>query len=633
MDMNNNTSTTTSYRPHGITPLPKDLGFRLLRYFTIVSSLAIFAILLLVGFGLDTVLRNSVIEEAELDAMRVSAVMRDHEKNTLIQYDSKELPVLALETSDIPALDARLRLFLAPFDIVKIKIYDLNKRIIYSTDPTIIGNLDPDNKKLAVALSGIPISKLESKDLVWDLVEEQRPDIDLVEAYIPVYENNRVIGCFEIYQDVTSNLNSAKMTLVRSVIILLVTLIGVFGSLWALMRYAARTIKQRTIALHESKIRYQALAEISPVGIIQTDTVGNCLYVNECWCELTGIDALQAMGRGWTKNLRPDHHDRIINDWFQTTWIDTPFKGEYCFVKPDKQEAWVYVQAVAEVDRYDQVTGYVGTITDITERKNAERMIQQQSVILEQTVRERTYELAAAKDRAEASNRAKSTFLANMSHELRTPLHGILSFADFGTEQINKVESKILLDYFQRIRSSGQTLLSLLNDLLDLAKLESGTMTFELKKTNLSKLIGTVAEEFTTLTSKREVNIHYSEPTFNTTINLDPEKMKQVFRNLLSNAVKFSTQGGEIDVNMKRHNGSILVSISDHGPGIPEDELLTIFEKFVQSSKTRTGAGGTGLGLSICRQILAAQNGTIWAENRSSGGAIFTVGIPISPES
>lgn len=628
--MNNIDSTTTPYKQNIFTPHPKDTGFRLLRYFTIVSLLAIFAILLLVGFGLETVLRNAVIEEAELDAIRLSAIMRDFEKDTLIQHDSEELTILALNANDIPDLDARLRSFLSPFDIVKIKIYDHDKRIIYSTDPKIIGNLDPDNKKLAIALAGAPVSKLESKDLVYDLVEEQRPDIDLVEAYIPIYDRNRVLGCFEIYQDVTKNMHNAKLTLIRSVAILFVTLLGVFGSLWALMCFAARTITQRTVALHESKIRFQALAEISPVGIIQTDAVGNCLYVNECWCELSGINAKQAKGKGWTKNLHPDHHDRIFNDWFHATKVGTHFKGEYCFVTPDGQETWVFGQAVAEVDHENQVTGYVGTITDITERKKAEYTIQRQSEILEHTVQERTAELAAAKERAEASNQAKSVFLANMSHELRTPLHGILSFADFGVEQINNAKSDVILDYFQRIRNSGHTLLSLLNDLLDLAKLESGTMTFELKQTNLSKLICSVVEEFTTLASKRKVKIQYSEPKFNATNNLDPDKMKQVFRNLLSNAIKFSPNGGEIDVNMIRRNGAILVTISDHGPGIPEDELSVIFEKFVQSNKTKTGAGGTGLGLSICRQILAAQNGTIWAENRPSGGATFLVEIPIT---
>lgn len=610
-------------------PRSGDMGFRLLRYFSIVSFIAVVAILLLAGFGLDAVLSQSVIEGAELEAVRMASVLRDFEMETLIHDNGAGGQRLSLDTQELPKLDDRMHAFLAPFDILKIKIYDIDTTIIYSTDASIIGQHDPHNAKLLLSLSGQPASKLESKDLVWDLENEQRPDIDLVETYVAIRgRGNAVLGSFEIYKDVTPELITARQTLVRSVGILLGTLIVVFSSLWIMMRFAARTIYQRTVALRESQQRYHTLAEISPVGIIKTDAIGNCTYVNERWSELAGLPASNAMQKGWTKCLHEEDRDRIYHDWFQTDNQEAHFRGEYRFCSPDGSTRWVFGQAVAERSDRGEVTGYVGTVTDITERKKAEETVRRHSEILEQTVKERTAELEAAKEKAEASSRAKSAFLANMSHELRTPLHGILSFAEFGAEQYKNVAPDILEEYFHRIRTSGKTLLTLLNNLLDLAKLESGTMMFERNKTEFSELVRMVTDEFIALAAERDLKVTFNHPPSAVFCEIDPERMKQVVRNLLSNAVKFSPAQGEIVIELASVNGSVQLSVCDQGPGIPVDELESIFDKFVQSSKTKTGAGGTGLGLSICRQIVFAHGGSIWAENNPASGARLTLMLP-----
>jgi len=229
----------------------------------------------------------------------------------------------------------------------------------------------------------------------------------------------------------------------------------------------------------------------------------------------------------------------------------------------------------------------------------------------------------------EEANRLKSEFLANMSHELRTPLHSILSFASFGIKKRATAQPEKLLDYFERIRASGKTLLALLNNLLDLSKLESGRIVFELKPANLDMLVDSVAEELKSLASERNLAIYVSEPSVNGEIVCDAEKIKQVLRNLLSNAIKFSPEGGTIDVTTCYRDGSVAVSVHNQGSEVPEDELEDIFEKFAQSTETKTGAGGTGLGLAICREIIAAHKGSIWAENKSDGGVVFSFEIPI----
>lgn len=247
-------------------------------------------------------------------------------------------------------------------------------------------------------------------------------------------------------------------------------------------------------------------------------------------------------------------------------------------------------------------------------------------------LKERTIDLQEAKKMAEAANDAKSTFLSNVSHELRTPMQGILSFASFGIKKHATANPDKILDYFQKIRQSGETLLTLLNDLLDLAKLESGKIAFKFRPANLSSLIDIVREEHNLLALEHNLTVRCEHLEANEKITLDADKIRQVLRNLLSNAIKFSPEGGTIDVTSFKKADSIVVSIRDKGAGIPGNELESIFDKFVQSSKNKASAGGTGLGLPICREIIAAHKGRIWAENNPDIGANLSFEIPLSLE-
>lgn len=238
-------------------------------------------------------------------------------------------------------------------------------------------------------------------------------------------------------------------------------------------------------------------------------------------------------------------------------------------------------------------------------------------------------DLREAKKNAENANAAKSEFLANMSHELRTPLHGILSFAGFGIREADNGSREDFLDYFQKIDQSGRSLLLLLNDLLDLSKLEAGKVSFEFIVDDLSLLVFQTVDEFSSLASEKNIKIEYKNPENSSPVLHDPNRITQVFRNLMSNALKFSPEHGIVQVCLSEPSSVVRFSVTDQGIGIPEDELEAVFDKFIQSRKTRTGAGGTGLGLSICREIINAHKGRIWAENNAKSGSIFSFELPI----
>lgn len=237
--------------------------------------------------------------------------------------------------------------------------------------------------------------------------------------------------------------------------------------------------------------------------------------------------------------------------------------------------------------------------------------------------------LQQERDRALEGVRVKNEFLANMSHELRTPLHGILSFANLGLKRVDTADSERLRNYFTKILNSGDSLLTLLNDLLDLAKLEAGKMTFSFQPYDLRILSSMVADEFDAGYSERSLSLHFTPPPAPAIALVDHKRFQQVLRNLLSNAGKFSPPGGTITLRLCCSETAIRLLVQDQGPGIPPNELETIFDKFTQSSLTRTGAGGTGLGLAICREIVAAHHGGIRAENAPEGGAVLTVELPI----
>ncbi|MGV6850688.1 MAG: ATP-binding protein, partial [bacterium] len=265
----------------------------------------------------------------------------------------------------------------------------------------------------------------------------------------------------------------------------------------------------------------------------------------------------------------------------------------------------------------------------LKQSRNAEQQVRSDRDLLQEEILLRTQDLQIAKENAEAANRAKTQFLANISHELRSPMHAILSFSDLGVKKLEKVPLEKLGKYFNQIYESGNRLLRLLNNLLDLSKLESGHMEINFEKVDIRSIAESCAIEQGSMLATKQLSVEVGEPMASVSLQADKVLIRQVFNNLLSNAIKFSPQGGEIEISfgmfclIGEHRDSMLIRVSDQGEGVPPAELEAIFDKYVQSSRVHSVSEGTGLGLAICREIIKAHDGKIWAQNRLPHGAVL----------
>ena len=241
-------------------------------------------------------------------------------------------------------------------------------------------------------------------------------------------------------------------------------------------------------------------------------------------------------------------------------------------------------------------------------------------------------EMLSAREHAIAANKAKSEFLAKMSHDIRTPLHGILSYAQMGEARFASVTPDKLKRYFENIHASAQRLMSLLNDVLDSAKLESGLMNFDFKYQNIEPIVqACIAEQMPLI---QEKNIQLEVKQLDYMASIDGNRIAQVISNLLNNAIRYTPEEDKIQISVDQIDSkSIQFSIQDCGKGIHPNEFESIFDKFIQSDQESKNTGGTGLGLAISKEIIEAHNGRIWAENWFSNnkvqGAVFRFTLPL----
>ncbi len=305
-----------------------------------------------------------------------------------------------------------------------------------------------------------------------------------------------------------------------------------------------------------------------------------------------------------------------------------PYDLELPFTSADGQHKWIRTTATA-VRQDGRVSKVIGTIMDITELKQAEQALRQHRDNLEDLVKERTGQLEIAKEQAEQANLAKSTFLANMSHELRTPLNAILGFSSLMRQDpLVTASNAETLDIINR---SGEHLLNLINDVLEISKIEAGKLQLEIATFDLSKLIKEVSGMMRLRAQQKGLQLKLDQSSeFPRLIRSDEARLRQILVNLVGNAVKFTKTGGiTIRLGVKqKERYHILIEVEDSGPGMDQEGLQHIFQPFVQLTQS-AGQKGTGLGLTITHQFVELMGGTIVVESEPGRGSVFRVELPV----
>jgi PAS domain S-box-containing protein len=365
--------------------------------------------------------------------------------------------------------------------------------------------------------------------------------------------------------------------------------------------------------LKESEEKFRKIFEESPFSMLIAAKDFEIVRANLSFCNLTGYNESELKFLTFKDFTHPDY---IVADEISLLKLvagEIPvYHTEKRYVRKNGSIIWGSTTVSLIRNNNDEVQFFLVMIEDITLRKRTEN------------------ELIAAKEKAEENDRLKTAFLHNISHEIRTPMNAIIGFSTLlGEPEIDKKEQQ---QYIDIIGKSSNQLLSIINDIVDIANVESGQVKMNFRTMNLNSVLKSLGEQFSYKGREQDIpiNVNLGLPDKEAIINTDATKLIQILSNLINNALKFTRQG-HIDFGYVLKNGYLEFTVSDTGMGIPAAHLDRIFERFYQVNGTVSRKyGGTGLGLSICKAYIELFGGEIWVESREGEGTSFFFTIPYS---
>jgi PAS domain S-box-containing protein len=371
------------------------------------------------------------------------------------------------------------------------------------------------------------------------------------------------------------------------------------------------------IALREAEVKYRSIFENATVGIYRStaDAKGRLLTVNPAFARILGYAS-------------PDEMIKEVTD------VSTQF-----YVNPDDRKRLQKLIEDKGVVRDFEARVYRknGEIIDISENSHEMRdennnMLYYEGILEDITEKKQASQFKIEKEAAEAANKHKSEFLANMSHELRTPLNAILGYTELILDNIYGEVPEKIREVLERLDKNGRHLLSLINDVLDLSKIEAGQLVLSLDEYSMADVIQTVITSVEALAAEKNLKLNVIVPADLKIGRGDQQRIAQVLLNLVGNAIKF-TERGEVKVEVGVSNETFLISVFDTGPGISIADRKKIFDEFQQADGSSTREkGGTGLGLSIAKKIVEMHGGQIWVESTPGKGSNFRFTLPIRLE-
>lgn len=379
-------------------------------------------------------------------------------------------------------------------------------------------------------------------------------------------------------------------------------------------------VEQRTKALQESEERYRSILESMEEGYYEVDLTGNMTFINDSFCRMWGYSREELIGVNNRAYSSPEEAKRVFKIYSRIYQTEHPESVlDFEVIRKDGQKMTVEVSASLRRDQLGRPIGFWGVVRDITERKRFEQ------------------ELKDAKEAAEAANQAKSEFLANMSHEIRTPMNAVVGMSELLLTTALTRKQKY---YAGSISDAAGALLTILDDILDLSKIQAGKLNLENVSFDLREVVEQVGQMLAVRAQGKDIEVLVRYP-----INLpsqyigDPTRIRQVLLNLAGNAVKFTETGHVLlEVSLKgkeKDQCELHLSVSDTGIGISPEYLEIIFQKFSQADESTTRKyGGTGLGLPISKKLVEMMGGSIGAKSTLGQGSVFwfDLTLPCSDE-
>lgn len=381
----------------------------------------------------------------------------------------------------------------------------------------------------------------------------------------------------------------------------------------------------------ESEARFRVVFNNALVGLAQLSTTGQFLQLNAEFCRIIGYTNQEVLSQEFTfqqitfpEDLAEDiaHVNALLQG------VGNSYTLEKRYIRKDGGIVWVNLSVYLQRDLTGNPLYFISSVLDITERKRAAEELRKYKDHLEEVVQQRTEALVLARRAAEAANQAKSVFLANMSHELRTPLNAILGFSSLLRKDAQMQPQREKLDIINR---SGEHLLTLINDVLEMAKIEAGRVQVANTSFDLGGMVRDVTDMMNVRAHEKGISLHIDQSSrFPRYIKGDVARLRQVLINLIGNAIKFTQHGGVL-VRMttkENHTSHLIIEVEDTGIGIKPDDQNKIFEPFIQLGEDASQKG-TGLGLSITRQFVQLMGGTLSMSSTLGKGTIFRVDLTV----
>ena len=474
------------------------------------------------------------------------------------------------------------------------------------------------------------------RPILIDMVQDASPELEAEYKYVR-RKSGVIVG-----ESIATHLNDGKGAHLQGIA---APLYDAGGHCYGAIEVVRDVTEQRLVeqALRDSEQKYRELVELANSIILRWNAEGIITFVNEFGLRFFGYKAAELHGQHVIGTVVPytESGGRDLRDLMERICAD-PGAFEQNVnenMLRNGERVWVSWTNKVVLDANGKVLEILSIGTDITQRRRAEEQIiklndelRHYAEELEHRVSERTSELAVARDRAEAADRLKSAFLATMSHELRTPLNSIIGFTGILLQglagPLNEEQSKQL----GMVRGSARHLLDLINDVLDISKIEAGQLQMAREPFDLSESIAKIVSLIKPLADKKhlELRMRYEAPV--KMWNSDQRRIEQILINLLNNAVKFTDQGS-VQISVLLHNHTLAIAVTDTGIGIRPADLNVLFRPFQQidSGLTRKHEG-TGLGLAICQRLTELLGGHIEVTSEWGRGSTFTVMLPFSAE-